>query len=1015
MKKLFATIIVSAALQCACGYVLSAQSPGLTLKGTVTDASGLPVIGAAIFEQGDRSNGVVTDVDGNYSITVAGPDTELTISCLGYTPLQLKAGSDPFRNGVIVLEEDSETLDDAVVIGYGTVRREDMTGSVTAIKAENLNRGAVSSSYELLQGKVPGLLVLSDGTMRIRGISSLNASNDPLIVVDGIPLSSNDLTSINPDDIDSFSVLKDASSAAIYGSRAASGVILVTTKKASASRTPKVSYSGSVSARHYIGKEEVMSGGEYREFIRELYADRQGSLATAESLMGDADTDWIDLVTRLGISSTHNLSVSGTALKGHLPYRVSLGYRQSRGQTLGSWSHRPSLNVSMTPTFLDGHLTVALNAKVNTYIYSPASASYSAAASFNPTLPVYFYNEDGSIDYGTNNGYYIQSTGRGDDLIPGAGAESNPMQYRTSDDINRNLGWTMSGTVNYKVHGFEDLAFNLRLSTDRRTTYSRSRPMAGYWGLIEDGIAPKVGTWYTSDSFNYNDMLEFFANYSHDFNGHKIDFMAGYSWEHFYTYNHNERRLNDAFSDPNTGVSYEKDELYGNIYRHGEEHFLVSFYGRLNYSYKSRYLFTFTLRDDGSSRFGKDNRWGLFPSLALAWNIRQEPFMKNADWLDELKIRVGWGMTGQESGIANYSYIANYNLSTSTNYMYNMGSDGRVYELTPEAYDPNIKWEETTTTNIGLDFSFGNGLVAGNLDFYKRETEDLLNTVYIPMGANFSNTLLTNIGSMENKGVELGILVTPIRKRESSLVIGGNITYQDTRFTKLTVGDDKANDDYFIQEGKDLAGGTGGYLQQQRVGYAPRTYYLYQQLYDDQGRPIQNALVDRDGDGQITDNDRYLTGKSPLPKLFYGINVKYTWKNWDIGLNAHGSAGNWAFWNYHQANSTTANDWLNYSTLNNYKKIVTRTGWTETSTTAQVYSDYFLHDASFFKIDDINVGYTFHNLFNRDINLRLALSANNVAVFTRYPGVDPEISYTGIDSNGTPRSRTWSLRVNLNF
>lgn len=1015
MKKLFSSIILSVLICLSGGFAASAQSSDIELKGTVTDFSGLPVIGAAIFEEGNQSNGVITDTEGHFAISVENSNAILTVSCLGYMTIQLRADSEPFVKGLIVLEEDNETLEDAVVIGYGSVKREDLTGSVTAIKAENLNRGAVSSSYELLQGKVPGLLVLSDGTMRVRGISSLNASNDPLIVVDGIPLSSNDLSSVNPDDIDSFSVLKDASSAAIYGSRAASGVILVTTKKASASRKPRVSYSGSVSARHYIGKEEVMGGEEYREFIRSLYADRPGSLATAESLMGKENTDWIDLVTRLGINSTHNLSVSGTALKGHLPYRVSMGYRQSRGQTLGSWSHRPTINVTLNPNFLDEHLTIGLNAKVNTYISSPASASYSAAASFNPTLPVYFYNEDGSIDYGTNYGFYVQGTGRGDELIPGAGAETNPMQFRTSDVVNRNLGWTLSSTINYKVHGLEDLAFNLRLSTDRRTSYNWSRPMPDYWDLINDGIAPRIGTWYTSDSFNYNDMLEFFANYKHEFGGHKIDVMAGYSWEHFYNYSHNERRLNDAYSDPNTGVSYEKDELYGNVYRHGEEHFLVSFYGRLNYSYKSRYLFTFTLRNDGSSRFGKDNRWGLFPSLAIAWNIKQESFMQNADWLDELKLRAGWGITGQESGIANYSYIANYNLSTSINYMYNMGSDGRVYELTPEAYDPNIKWEETTTTNIGLDFSFGHGLVTGNLDLYKKDTKDLLNTVYIPMGANFSNTLLTNIGSMENKGIELGIMYAPIRTSESSLMIGGNITYQDTKFTKLTVGGDEANEDYFIQEGKDIAGGTGGYLQQQRVGYAPRTYFLYQQLYDDQGNPIQNAFVDRDGDGQITDNDRYLTGKSPLPKLFYGINVKYTWKNWDMGFNAHGSAGNWVFWNYHQSNSTTANDWLNYSTLRNYKKIVTRTGWTETSNIAQVYSDYFLHDASFFKIDDINVGYTFRNLFNRDVNLRLALTANNLVVFTRYPGVDPEVSYTGIDSNGTPRSRTYSLRVNINF
>ncbi len=1014
MKNLFIVMTAVAVLFCIGGQRLSAQDTGITLRGVIVDDSGLPIIGAAIFEEGKTSNGAVTDTDGRFTIRVDNRNAVLTVSSLGYVTITLNASDAAFTSGVIVLEEDTVRLDDAVVIGYGTVRREDMTGSVTAIRAEEINRGAVSSSYELLQGKVPGLLVLSDGTIRIRGLSSLNASNDPLIVVDGVPLSSNDLASIDPDDIDSFSVLKDASAAAIYGSRAASGVILVTTKAASASRKPQVSYRGSVSARHYIGKQEVMSADEYRSFMRELYADRPGSLAAAESLMGDADTDWIDLVTRLGINSTHNISVSGTTAKGHLPYRVSLGYRQSRGQTLGSWSHRPTINVNLTPNFLDKHLTLALNARVNTYIYSPASASYSSAASFNPTLPVYFYNDDGSIDYDTNYGYYILSNGRGENLVPAAGAASNPMQYQTSDEINRNLGWTLSSTINYKVHGFEDLAFNLRLSTDRRSTYSWSSPMADWWGLINDTVAPGVGTYYQSDSFNLDDMLEFFANWQHDFSGHRLDVMAGYSWEHFYTFSHNETRLNDAYSNATTGVDYAKDELYGNIYNHGEEHYLVSFYGRFNYSFKSRYLFTFTIRNDGSSRFAQANRWGLFPSLAFAWNIKQESFMKDVKWLDELKLRIGWGITGQESGIDNYSYLANYTMSTSTTYMYNMGSDGRVYELTPEAYDPNIKWEETTTTNIGLDFSFSKGLVSGNIDVYKRDTEDLLNTVYIPMGANFSNTLLTNIGSMENKGVELGLTYMPIRRRDSNLSISGNITWQDTKFTKLTTGDDAANEDYFIQVGS-ITGGTGGYLQQHRVGYAPRTFYLYQQLYDEDGNPIQNAFVDRDNDGVITENDRYLTGKSPLPKLFYGLNVKYTYKNWDMGFNAHGSAGNWAFWDYHQANSTTANDWINYSNLYNYRKIVLLTGWTGTSNTAQGYSDYFLYDASFLKIDDVNVGYTFHNLFNKDIRLRLALTVNNVAVFTRYPGVDPELSSSGIDSTGTPRSRTYSLRVNINF
>ena len=697
--------------------------------------------------------------------------------------------------------------------------------------------------------------------------------------------------------------------------------------------------------------------------MRQLYADRPGSLAAAEALMGDASTDWISLVTRVGERSTHNLSISGTAIKGHLPYRVSLGYMQNMGQTLGSWSHRPTVTVSLTPTFLDNHLSISLMGKVNTSFSDPGSASYSSAANFNPTLPVYFLNPDGSIDYDTNYGYYIDSTGRGDDLVPGAGASTNPMQYRTSLTKPRNLGWTLSSVINYKVHGLEDLEFNLRTSTDRRTNSNWSRSKPGYWGLINDSVAPKVGLYTLSDGFNMNDMLEFYANYKHDFGGHRIDAMAGYSYEHFYNYNHSEQHYNDDYVNEAKGVDVKKDDLYGSITRHGEEHFLVSFYGRVNYSFKGRYLVTFTLRNDGSSRFAPDRRWGLFPSAALAWNIKEESFLKDVRGVDELKLRFGWGVTGQESGIANYSYLANYKMSTGTTSKYYMCSDGRVFNLTPSAYDPNIKWEETVTANVGLDFSFGKDLVSGNIDLYKKDTKDLLNTVLIPMGANFSNELLTNIGSMSNKGIELGLNYNPVRNRISSLMIGVNLT---------------------------------------------------QQAYDAEGKPIQNAFVDRDGDGMITDGDRYLTGKSPLPSFFYGLRVKYNYKNWDFGFNAHGSAGNWAFWNYHQNNSTVANDWINYSHLYNYRKIVNRTGWTNTNMIAQSYSDYFLHDASFFKIDDVNIGYTFPKIFG-NARLRLALTANNLLIITKYPGVNPEIGESGIDGSGTPLSRTYSLRVNLNF
>ena len=1007
------TTALLAALLMLLGSVTS-FAQDILVKGKVSDAQGLGVIGAGVVVKG-TTTGVTTDLDGNFSLRAPQGST-LVISCIGYATQEVAAA--PQMN--ILLAEDSEMLDELVVIGYGTAKKEDLTGSITAIKAEELNRGAVTSSHELLQGKVPGLLVLGDGTLRVRGSASLNASNDPLIVVDGIPLSSNGLNSINPDDIESFTVLKDASSAAIYGSRAAAGVIMVTTKKASQSSKPKISYRGNFSLSHYMGKADVMEPDEFRKYIDDIYADRPLLLETAHGLMGEENTDWIDLVSRIGTMNIHTVSASGTAAKGHLPYRVSLGVMHRMGTTIGNQSTRPNLAVTLTPTFLDDHLKVQLDAKVSTSINSPQSASYRSAANFNPTLPVYFYNSDGSIDYDTNLGYWVRGTGKGAAFQP-SNAETNPMQYSTNLYDQHNLGYVLSANINYKVHGFEDLSFNIRAGKDGSNSYSNSRTKPGYWELIQDRVAPGVGTNTSTWNKFGNDMLEIFANYGHDFKGHKVDAMLGYSYEHFTSYSLSETRLNGDYDNDISDTHYKKDDFYGDHIPHEEEHFLVSFFGRLNYSYKSRYMFTFTLRDDGSSRFAKDKRWGLFPSAAFAWNIAQEPFFKNVKNVSELKFRLGWGVTGQESGIANYSYLANYYMTTSGffNYRYNMGLDGISESLVPKAYDPNVKWEETTTANAGLDFGFLKNRISGNIDVYKRTTDDLLNEVTIPMGANFGNSLLTNIGSMENKGIELGLSLTPISTKDMSLVIGGSFTIQDTKFTKLTTGSAAANEDYFVQVNwMDWdTRYTGGYIQQHRVGYDPRTYVLYQQLYDENGKPIQNAFVDRDGDNQITDNDRYITGKSPLPDKFYGLNVKFTYKNWDAGLNAHGETGNWVYNLFAQENSTPANTWLNYSNLYNYPRAVKKYGWTDIKTNPQIYSDLWIEDGSFFKIDDVNVGYTFRKLFRGNSTLRVALSANNVLLLTKYSGQDPESGgQTGIDDNQlVPRIRTYSLRVNLNF
>lgn len=994
-----------------CAFVSFAQNQPNRITGKIVDASKLPIVGASVIEQG-TTNGTTTNVNGDFELALTKAPATLQVRMVGYKTLEA-----PAKSGMeLVLEEDMQQLDEMVVVGYGSVKKEDLTGSVSAVKAEEINRGAVTSSHDLLRGKVSGLLVLPGGTIRIRGTSSLNASNDPLIVVDGLPLSNNDLASINPDDIESFTILKDASSAAIYGSRAAGGVIIVTTKKASGNAKLKVSYNGTFSVRDYVGRTDVMAPDEYRSFVRELYANSPANLELANSLMGDANTDWISLVTQLGMSQTHNLAFSGKLVNGHLPYRFSLSYINDRGTTKGSWSGRPNASINLSPEFFDKHLTVNINARANSSMRSSGNASYGNATNFNPTVPVYFYNEDGSIDYTTNQGFWIRGTGKGKDLVPASNAETNPLQYKTTIyDIRDSYGYVLSGGLNYKIHGFEDLSVKVTMGIDGTSYKNKRRTDPEYWGLITDAVAPRVGTYYSDNGNRRNKMLETYASYNHNFNGHDINAVAGYSWEHFRYFDTNETRLNDNYDNEASDIHYLKDELYGTIYKHGEEHFLVSFYSRLNYSFKSRYLLTLTLRNDGSSRFAPNNRWGLFPSTAFAWNIKEESFLKNSDLFSQLKLRTGWGVTGQESGIANYSYLANYRQSTDIAYMYNMGADGLAFGLTPDAYDPNIKWEETVTVNAGLDFGVLEGRISGSFDVYKRTTNDLLNSVTIPLGANFSNKLLTNIGNIENKGAELALEFHPIRKKEMAMSIGLTGTAENTKFTKLTIGDEQNNADYFIPTGS-IGVGTGGYIQQQKVGYSPQIFYTYQQVYNSEGKAIQNALVDRDKNGLIDDNDRYLSGKKPLPDFYYGLNVKFRYQKWDIGFNGHGSKGNWVFNNYARGHSTTANDDLNYNRLSNYHRSVLKTGWKSTNLDPQNYSDYWLEDASFFKIDDLNLGYTFENFLNKQgANLRLAASANNILTITNYSGIDPEIGSSGIDGRSDPRTRTFTLRAMINF
>ena len=990
-----------------------AQNAGYEVKGVVVDKSGMPILGATVVEKG-TTNGVSTGIDGDYAIRAAGPESVIEVSYVGYKTVSLVASSSLLAH--LTLEEDAMGIDDVVVIGYGTVKKNDMTGSVVAIKAEEFNRGAVVSTQDMLKGKVPGVHIIpgdggpgSSATIRVRGAASLNASNDPLIVIDGVPIAvdggkgmANPLETINPNDIESFTVLKDASAAAIYGSRASNGVILVTTKKGRGN-TPRVSYSGSVSVQTNSDELPVMSPGEFRTYIDQVYPAGTTTGDKVQSMLGDKNTNWQDLVFRTAISHDHNVSLIGN-INDRMPYRASVGYTNQQGTLETSKYERGTLDLSLSPNFFDKHLTVNLNAKgVITSQRYASGGVVGSAAFFNPTIDPYFRNDDGSIDYTTTNGYWNYGSGRGEDFTPNTLLGAGPLsRLYDRDNTARAKRFIGNAQIDYKVHGFEALRFNLNLGLDVSSAKTYDGVNPGSFQAYTDTEARGWGQYSWTTNFRRNQLLEFYANFNKEWGIHHLDVMAGYSWQHFYSSDHSVSYFNETHEQKGEDSRYPFNR---------QENYLLSFYGRLNYSIASKYLFTFTLRDDASSRFSKDTRWGLFPSGAFAWNIAEENFLKDSRAVSALKLRVGVGQTGQQEIGSNYPYLARYYMSTDVYKTYYMGSAGHMFYLTPGAYDPNIKWETTTTYNVGLDFGFLGGRINGSVDWYLRQTDDLLNSVITPMGSNFGNTVLTNIGSMENKGVEFNLNFIPVQTKDWNLTVGFNGTFQHTEFTKLNNTDDP---DYNIQTGS-ITKGTGNLLQIHKVGYAPYTFYCFQQVYDQDGNPIQNALVDRDKDGKITQADRYVTDKSPNPDFFYGISLKLSYKNWDFGFNGHGSAGNWVFNDFASANSTSNID-INAGNLPNFARLVKKTGFTKANSGEQWYSDMFLENASFFRMDDINLGYTFNKIGNWKGSMRVAFGVQNVFVITDYSGVDPEIpGVNGIDGSIWPRPRTYSLRLNVNF
>ena len=982
------------------GIAIGALAQQITVNGVVQDTQGEPIIGANILVKG-TANGTITDLDGNFQLT-ADADALLVISYIGYVTQELPA--QPVMN--ITLREDAEQLEEVVVIGYGSVKKNDLSGSVVAIKAEDMNKGAVTSPQELIQGKVPGLYVSAgDGqpgagsSIRIRGGASLNASNDPLIVIDGVPVANdaapgtpNALATINPNDIETFTVLKDASATAIYGSRASNGVILITTKKGTQERI-KVNYAGTFTVKDPYKRVKVMGADEFRETTIRQYPQGTTLGDAAQAMLNmypDQSTNWQDEIFRTGLATDQNISVAGKVA--FMPFRVSVGYNTERGTLRTSQYDRYTASMNLSPKFLDDHLSIDLNVKgtINKTRFAESGA-VGAAAFFDPTKPVY-------NDTGRYNGYWTWETLAESDgtttYYPNTLASVNPLamleQYRNRGTTNRSLG---NLQIDYKIHGFEELRANLNLGYDvAKSTGSRfdtaGSPQAALNTTFKD-----VGQGATWNSLRRNLLLDFYVNYNKEFESiqSRIDAMAGYSWQHFYNSDFDITKSNPTDAGEKEGWTYVDEEQrfwQDGYHRIPKENYLVSFFGRLNWHYMDRYLLTATLRRDGSSRFSSNNRWGTFPSVAFAWTILNEPWMEPArEVLSNLKLRLGYGVTGQQE-IGDYLYLPTYSLGTNPTGQY-LGS----YLLKPNGYSPDLKWEETTTYNLGIDFGFLNNRITGTLEYYDKRTKDLLNSVSAPAGTNFTNIITANVGKMRNQGVEFNINAVAIQDNDFTWELGYNFTWNKSRITKLTAA---YNPDYPGIAAGNAPFATGTTIQYHQVGYAPSTFYLYQQVYDEQGHPVQNEVVDRNKDGEITQADQYMTGKSPMPKVFMGLNSQFKYKNWDFGFNLRANFGNYVF-NGFAADHTTLAHFNNQGFINNYAVDAGKYGWTKISENYQKTSDLYLENASFLKMDNITVGYTFDKFFTDKISGRVSASVQNVFTITGYNGLDPETS--AIDSN----------------
>lgn len=958
-----------------------------TIKGEVTDAqNGEALIGATVMVEGEKG-GTVTDFDGNFSLQVSSSAKKIKVSYIGYIDKVLSISD----NMKVKLESDSKALADVVVIGYGTARKSDLTGSVATVKSKDFNKGLVSSPEQLINGKVSGVQIMSNSgsasagsTIRVRGGASLNASNDPLIVLDGVPLeqggisgnSSNFLSMINPSDIESMTVLKDASSTAIYGSRASNGVIIITTKKGQQGAV-KVNFNTTNSLQTRAQMVDMLSRDEFVNVINQFGTDNQ------KSLLGTANTDWNDEVYRTAFGTDNNLSVSGSIDK-WLPFRVSVGYYNQSGLVRKDNVERWTGNVVLTPSFFQDHLKLTINAKgtLNNNSFNNGGAVW-AAATFNPTIPVY----SGNDKYGGYNealdadGYPVNAGVR------------NPRglvdQYDSKSKVSRFIG---SMDVDYKVHFLPDLKLHATVGADYAkgdgTVYVPAYAAQSYnkdesLGGSDYKYGPQK---------NENRLLTLYANYAKYFEDIKsnVDLTAGYDYQYWKS----TTPLYYTKSAAGTNLSTVKASDY--------RHVMLSYYGRINYSFDGKYLLTATVRRDASSRFSKDTRWGTFPSVALGWTLTEEPWLKNQKVLSNLKLRASYGVTGQQEGIGNYNYLPVYTYSVAGTEAFINGQYINTYR--PEAYVSDLKWETTTSWNFGLDFGFLDGRIGGAIDFYTRKTKDLLASVPTAAGTNFSKTILTNVGNVDSKGIEVSLNATPIQTKDWEWNLSYNFTWQNMKVKNLSLikGGSQTN----VKVGPSI---DAYQFQVLSEGYEPYMFYVYHQLYDSKtGKPIEGAYADLNNDGEINESDLYRY-HSPAPKYIMGLSTSLRYKQLTLGMSFRANIDNYVYNGMGMSTGAFETVSYNNSQLNNLNTSFLKTGFK----TRQYLSDYYVENASFLKLDNLSLSYNVGKI-NKWASLTVSAMVQNVFTITGYSGTDPEVP-NGMDNSFYPRPRTYSVSLGLQF